>query len=798
MTVLASTTEEAPPVETTTDGPPSFMDNAFLDEFQLHFGEWMKQIVDWSDQNLQTPIKVVEWPFRTLFDLLMSDDPNRTAIMDIPWYWVAIAFFIIGSVARNTKVGLSAGIMVATCGLLGPDYWSETTKTFGMVFISVLLCAVIGIPLGILCGRIQAVWNVTRPVLDAMQVVHSFVYMLPFIFFWKVGEVSATMVTMMFALPPLVRLTNLGIRQVPEDVVEAARSYGSTERRVLTDVQLPLARPAIMTGLNQTLLLAISMLGIAALMGAGGLGKLLLRAINSQNLPLAASGGLAFFLVAVVLDRISQREHDDGMNLFARIREALVYRADPEGLMIAQAERSAATEAAAIIEAAAAAELEAQAGAESPAPVSPRERLGLLLAVVGGLVAAASAFLPWGVDAGLVSSWGRRNDEIGLIGQSFLGIEASGGSIFAVIVILFGLLAAAAALRPLFGKMPGLSRNLNRLQGVLFAIIAAGAVLVWLLNILDVGFGPLSNIGLILFAIAFAAIGFDTWARHAPRLGADGAFIAAFAAFGAAVGYLLLQPSGFVEQYSHGIGAYLAVAATAVALVGAGIAAGVAPYAPRRPLKLSANVPMLVGVVVAGLIIGVGTYSAWIIDERLDSLITPEMQAEIDRLQAEAADDINKQIANGQEITNMINLAQAQDAPVTSALDSDGPRLGWPVLGFGLIAMVGALFAAGIMPANERARWLGGAVAAGSGLAAVAIAAGWILSFTRSGEPKAITGAGSLIALAGAFVLFAIGRSAVGEFQRRKIYADSPTLSDSVESDEFASEIAADPGLVGS
>ncbi|MEM9656525.1 MAG: ABC transporter permease subunit, partial [Actinomycetota bacterium] len=576
------------------------------------------------------------------------------------------------------------------------------------------------------------------------------------------------------------------------------RSYGSTERRVLTDVQLPLARPAIMTGLNQTLLLAISMLGIAALMGAGGLGKLLLRAINSQNLPLAASGGLAFFLVAVVLDRISQREHDDGMNLLARIREAWVYRADPEGLLEAQAERSAATEAAAIVEAAAKAELESQAGVEAPAPVSPRERLGLLLAVGGGIVAAASAFLPWGIDAGLVSSWGRRDDEIGLLGTSSLGIEASGGSIFAIIVILFGLLAAAAALRPMFGQMDGISRNLNRLQGVIFITLAAGAVLVWLLNMLDVGFGPLSNIGLVLFAIAFAAIGFDTWARGAPRLGADGAMIAALAAFGGAVGYVLLQPSAFVEQYSHGIGAYLAVAATAVAVVGAGIAATAAPYAPRRPLKLTLNAGMMIGAVAAVAIIGVGTYSAWLIDERLDSLITPEMQAEIDRLQAEAADDINKQIANGQEITNMINLAQAQDAPVRSALDGDGPRLGWPLLGFGLIALIGALFAGGIMPTNERARWLGGIVAAGAGLAAVAVPAGWIFSFTRSGEPRAITGAGSMIALAGAFILFSIGRSVVGEFQRRKVYSDSPTMSESVNSEESPTEEAVDHGLVGS
>ncbi|MDC1389765.1 hypothetical protein N8342_07965, partial [Acidimicrobiales bacterium] len=161
---------------------PQFTENSWLDGFQLHFGEWTKQIVDWTDQNLEWLIAIVRWPFQTLFDLLLNEDPSRTSIIDIPWYWVAISFFIIGSVARNTKIGLMAGVMVATCGLLGPDYWSETTSTFAMVFISVLLCTIIGIPLGILCGRSDAIWNVTRPTLDAMQVVHSFVYMLPFIF----------------------------------------------------------------------------------------------------------------------------------------------------------------------------------------------------------------------------------------------------------------------------------------------------------------------------------------------------------------------------------------------------------------------------------------------------------------------------------------------------------------------------------------------------------------------------------------------------------------------------------------
>ncbi|MEM7326755.1 MAG: ABC transporter permease subunit, partial [Actinomycetota bacterium] len=214
-------------------------DNNWLDQFRIPVGEWFTQIVDWVDGNLGGLLSVIRWPFSFLFDLLMSDNPNRDSIMSVSWVWVVLGFFVLGSVLRNTRIGLMSAIMVAACGILGQDFWFQTSKTFGMLFVSVLLCTIVGLPLGIACGRSDGVWNVTRPVLDAMQVVHSFVWMLPFIAFWGIGEVSATMVTMMFALPPLVRLTNLGIRQVPEDVVEAARSYGSTERRVLTDVQLP-------------------------------------------------------------------------------------------------------------------------------------------------------------------------------------------------------------------------------------------------------------------------------------------------------------------------------------------------------------------------------------------------------------------------------------------------------------------------------------------------------------------------------------------------------------------------------
>jgi len=291
---------------------PGFLDNSTLDKWEIPFGEWIDQAVDWIDNNLQTLLDVIEWPFRNLINLVVDD-----FLEPISWFWVVLGMGLIAAFVRNVKVGVFVAVSLAVCGILGNDYWLETARTIGFIGVAVLLCVIIGIPIGVAAGRVDGLWQVTRPMLDGMQVIHSFVYMLPFIFFWGIGEVSATMVTMIFALPPLIRLTNLGIRQVPDDVVEAARAHGAPEWRVLLDVQLPLARPAIMTGINQTLLLAISMLGIAAIMGAGGLGRLLFRALSNQSVPLGASAGLAFFLVAVVLDRMSQREDTDSGNIFS-------------------------------------------------------------------------------------------------------------------------------------------------------------------------------------------------------------------------------------------------------------------------------------------------------------------------------------------------------------------------------------------------------------------------------------------------------------------------------------------------
>jgi glycine betaine/proline transport system permease protein len=434
-------------------------ETAVLDQWQLPIGYWFDQMVDWADGNAQWFLDAVKWPFSFLLDNFVND-----FLLTTPWYQVVLFTVIFGSLVRTPKIGITAGLGLMMCGLLGVTYWLETMRTIGMVLVSVGLCTLIGIPLGIVCARVDSFWNVTRPFLDAMQTVHSFVYMVPFVFFFSIGPVPATMVTMIYALPPLVRLTNLGIRQVPEDVVEASRAYGASELRVLTDVQLPLAKPAIMAGLNQTLMLAIAMVGIAAIMGASGLGLLVFRAVQNLDVGLGISSGLALWTVAVVLDRLSQPEGASTGSLLTRIRDAIANRSDPE----------------AVLKAVEGAESEEQKAAkvvhvEHDVVATGRERTGMAVVGLGGFLAVIAVAMTWGSDAGLLSSHARDVD-VEMLGQSFNGYQASGGSWAGMVVLAMGFFSLLAAVSCVFwtggiGRLrgpAGLAALLTGLFGAVF------------------------------------------------------------------------------------------------------------------------------------------------------------------------------------------------------------------------------------------------------------------------------------------------------------------------------------------
>ena len=480
---------------------PGFTDNRVLDEYAFPFGEWMGQATDWILEDLQWLLSAIKWPFTTLNDLLVRD------IMEpVSWVWIVLAFFLIGTLTRNLKVGVFAGVGISVCGFLGDEFWLATIQTIGFVVVAVALCVVIGMPVGIVCGRFDAAWRAVRPVLDAMQVVHAFVYMLPFVAFFGLGNVGATIVTMAFALPPLVRLTNLGIRQVPADVVEASRAYGAPEWRVLVDVQLPLARAAIMTGINQTLLLAMSMLGVAAIMGAEGLGGLLFFAINSQRVSDGVSAGLAFYLVAVVFDRISQPEGTESGGLLRRVRRAWAHRRDPEALLPADEKVSAGADG------------QAPPDQGHLAPLTAAERRPMLVAAAGGVAAALSVLLTWSSGAGFLSAYGRGADER-LAQESFSGLSASGGSWFGFLALVLGLFVVAAVAATLI--TPGRGPRWFTADG---AVIASLALLVMMIAYLlaapsDLAVDQSTGVGVwvALLGALVASAGSVGWIRSAPH-----------------------------------------------------------------------------------------------------------------------------------------------------------------------------------------------------------------------------------------------------------------------------------------
>jgi glycine betaine/proline transport system permease protein len=185
-------------------------------------------------------------------------------------------------------------------------FWVQTMETLALVITSVLIALVIGIPLGIWASKSDTVENIVRPILDFMQTLPAFVYLIPAVLFFRLGEVPGVVATLIFSLPPAVRLTNLGIRQVPSDVREAAQSFGSTGAQMLFKVELPAALPTILAGVNQTIMLALSMVVIAGMIGAGGLGNEVLKGITQLKIGLGFESGISIVILAIFLDRVTQ------------------------------------------------------------------------------------------------------------------------------------------------------------------------------------------------------------------------------------------------------------------------------------------------------------------------------------------------------------------------------------------------------------------------------------------------------------------------------------------------------------
>jgi len=218
-----------------------------------------------------------------------------------------VVIALIGLLAwQFTGGALAVGTVLALLALSVLGVWPEAMITLSLVLTSLGFCLAIGLPLGILLASSERAQNTLRPLLDAMQTTPAFVYLVPVVMLFGIGNAPGVIVTIIFALAPLVRLTNLGIRQVRPDLVEAARAYGASPWQLLTRVQLPLAMPSIMAGINQSLMLSLSMVVIASMIAVGGLGQMVLRGIGRLDMGLATVGGLGIVLLAITLDRLTQ------------------------------------------------------------------------------------------------------------------------------------------------------------------------------------------------------------------------------------------------------------------------------------------------------------------------------------------------------------------------------------------------------------------------------------------------------------------------------------------------------------
>ena len=269
-----------------------------FDEQLIPLDEWVQTAVDWTVLNYRDFFQIIKIPVE------LSLEGLEWLFATLPPFVVILLFAVAAWRYTGKRVTVFTVLSFLLVGYLG--LWEDTMTTLAMVICSVLFCAIAGIPLGVMAGRSDRFEMFLRPFLDAMQTTPAFVYLIPVVMLFSIGTVSGILATIVFALPPIIRLTSLGIRQVHPELVEAALAFGATPWQVLRKVQFPLAMPSVMAGLNQTIMMALSMVVIAALIGAGGLGNPVVQGLNTLEIGLATIGGLSIVLLAMILDRITQ------------------------------------------------------------------------------------------------------------------------------------------------------------------------------------------------------------------------------------------------------------------------------------------------------------------------------------------------------------------------------------------------------------------------------------------------------------------------------------------------------------
>ena len=264
---------------------------------RLPIGDWIDAGIDWLKDNVSWLFDL----FTTVMNFLVG---NLTDLLLLaPALAMIVVFAAIALLVRSWKLSLATLIGFAV--VVSMEQWETMMQTMALVLVATVFAVAIAVPLGILAAVSSTVSAIVKPVMDFMQTMPAFVYLIPAVTFFSIGVVPGIFSTIIFALPPGVRMTELGIRQVDGETVEAGEAFGATRGQILRGIQLPLAIPTIMAGVNQVIMLSLSMAVVAGMVGADGLGKEVVQAISTQNLPLGVEAGLAVVVLAVYLDRLT-------------------------------------------------------------------------------------------------------------------------------------------------------------------------------------------------------------------------------------------------------------------------------------------------------------------------------------------------------------------------------------------------------------------------------------------------------------------------------------------------------------
>ncbi len=276
----------------------------WLTDNKIPIGRWAGDIFGWMQDNLA-------WFFDTVSDVMEAMIEGILWVLQSPHPFIIIAVFVAltGALQRSWKT--CALIALGFLFILNQGYWEETTESLTLVLSSCIVCMAVGVPIGIAAAHRPRLYRFMRPVLDLMQTLPTFVYLIPAIVFFGIGMVPGLLATVIFVLPAPIRLTYLGVAATPKALTEAAEAFGATSRQLLWKVELPYAFPQIMAGLNQTIMLSLSMVVIAALVGADGLGVPVVRALNQVNTALGFESGIVIVVVAIMLDRMLRVERDN-------------------------------------------------------------------------------------------------------------------------------------------------------------------------------------------------------------------------------------------------------------------------------------------------------------------------------------------------------------------------------------------------------------------------------------------------------------------------------------------------------